>query len=712
MSHSHHTGVVRFGPFEVDLEEGVLRKHGVRVKLQAQPFQVLVALLEKPGTVVARDQLRRRLWPDDTFVDFEHGLNAAVTRLRQALGDSAEQPRYIETWSKRGYRFTAQVQGQVVETEKVAASVPLTPPQWKHWVWFAAAGLLAASGAGAFFLSSQRTAPTGQPLTLTTFRGREINPALSPDGTRVAFAWDGEKQDNFDIYVMPVPSGAPLRLTTDPADDVRPAWSPDGRTLAFLRRLGSDRGELLLVPVEGGPEHKLREIRDLELRESPGRIVSLAWSPDGRWIAASHHGFEGLSEGISLFSLTGKSRQLTSPPDYGDHMPAFSPDGRTLAFCRNSGFSASEIFLLPLQENFEPAGSPRRLTAHGRCSSNPVWTRHGRDLLYIVGCSPGQREMRTIQVSGPQASPRTIALGHDVSEISGGPHLVYSRQSRDVNIWRAKLPATGISPAAAELFIGSTRPDGIAKYSPDGKRIAFVSSRSGSAEIWVSDADGSHPVRMTSIGGPLVGILNWSPDGQWIAFHARPEGQADLFVIPAAGGSPRRLTTNPQDDNAPSYSHDGRWIYFSSARSGQVQIFKMPAEGGPAVQLTTAGGVHPIESPDGKMVLYYGDLDTSGIWSVPVTGGHAVKVAGPTHPWPFGFAVTVDGVYYPAPPHSGDQRFIQFLRFSNRETRPVVVVSNAFHLGMSVSPDGRYILFDQYEESRSDLMLVENFRPR
>jgi len=135
---SHSRDIVRFGPFEVDFQLNVLRKHGVRIRLQAQPFRVLAALLEKPGTVVTRDELRRRLWPDDTFVDFEHGLNAAVTRLRQALGDSAEQPRYIETLSKHGYRFSAKVEGQAAEVDQKAISSPAAVPKRRTAFWIAA----------------------------------------------------------------------------------------------------------------------------------------------------------------------------------------------------------------------------------------------------------------------------------------------------------------------------------------------------------------------------------------------------------------------------------------------------------------------------------------------------------------------------------------------------------------------------------------------
>ena len=157
-------GVIHFGPFEADLEEGVLRKHGTKIRLQTQPFQILAALLETPGKVITRDELRRCLWPKDTFVDFEHGLNAAVARLRQALGDSAEQPRYIETLAKRGYRFTAKVAGPVIEKGE---ELPASPVAAKHKAapWIAAAVLLGAGGALVFVVIShpavaQGTAPS------------------------------------------------------------------------------------------------------------------------------------------------------------------------------------------------------------------------------------------------------------------------------------------------------------------------------------------------------------------------------------------------------------------------------------------------------------------------------------------------------------------------------------------------------------------------
>jgi Tol biopolymer transport system component len=608
------------------------------------------------------------------------------------------------------------VKEQAVEIEQETPSIPVAAPKHMAALWIAATVLLAVGCAVTLFLDSNPGVPPAlHPVPLTTFRGIETNPALSPDGNHVAFTWNGESQDNFDIYVMPIPSGAPARLTTNLAEDVSPVWSPDGHTIAFLRRLGEGHSELVLVPAAGGPEHKLGETRE-QPWFSPRKSTALAWSPDGRWIAVSHREPEDLSEGIYLFSLTGGKRRLTAPPPgfRSDNMPAFSPDGRALAFCRLPGGFVSEIYVLPLDGNLRPSGEARRLTDHKRWSAQPVWTRGGRSILHVLGDKTGKgHAIRIINVSKPQTPAGTIPLNDEVSEIASGRHFVYSRQIEDTNIWRAKLPVGGDPPVAAELFISSTWVDQTPKYSPDGKRIAFISARSGSREIWVSNADGSNPVRMTFFGGPLVGRMNWSPDGQWIVFHARPEGQADVFVIPAAGGPPNRLTTSNSEDNNPSYSRDGRSIYFSSRRSGDLQIWRMPAQGGAAVQITISGGAHmAIESPDGKTIFYHVLRDPGEIWSVPSHGGQSVRVTGPTQSFPVGFDVTAEGIYYGAPPHSGEHRFIRFFSFSTGQSRPLAMAKGPFHVGMSVSPDSRYLLFDEYDESGSDLMLVENFRLR
>jgi Tol biopolymer transport system component/DNA-binding winged helix-turn-helix (wHTH) protein len=721
--------IIRFGTFEVDLQAEELRKNGLKLRLRGQPFQVLAILLERPGELVTREQLQQRLWPEGTFVDFGHSLNTAVNKIREVLGDSAENPRYVETLPRRGYRFIPSVEAmnRSIPSEKAPPAVDTLANnngaqavlahtqvggtgRRKRWPWIVAAVLVAAGGMAGWHFRPKSTPKVWRAVPLTTYPGFELDPALSPDGNQVAFSWNGEKQDNFDIYIKLIDSSAPHRLTTDLAEDVSPAWSPDGRTLAFLRWMGHGRNELRLIPALGGPERKLADtlILDLGLLRLP-----IAWSPDGRWIVVSHREPGDAAEGLFLVSaLTGEKQRLTRSAQgfYGDRMPAFSSDGRTLAFSRFHGFSVSEVYLLPLSTNFEPTGAPRRLT-NDQSAANPVWPHDGRHILYVSGDGIRPSELRMMNLSG-SGGPQPVPLRRDdiIPQLSLSHHLVYSRHSSDTNIYRAEVPSKG--QPASQLhglpLISSTFDDSGPRFSPDGKKIAFGSNRSGPGEIWIADADGSNPMKLTSFGGPLVGVLNWSPDSQRLVFHARPGGQADLFTIPASGGEPKRLTADRADDASPSYSHDGRWIYFTSMRSGQAEVWKMPAGGGEATRLTWGGGLRPLECPDGKNIYYSRWNAGEGIWKVPAQGGEEVRVTGPLSGWP-SFDVTADGIFYAAAPNSRDQGLILFFDFSTGRSRPVVVTDRPIGGGLSISPDHRFVAFAQIDQTGSDLMLIENF---
>ena len=285
--------LVRFGAFELDLRVGELRKGGVRVSLQEQPFKVLECLVERPGELVTREELRQRLWQDDTFVDFEHGVNAAVKRLRETLGDSAETPRFIETLPRRGYRLIAPVerdQAPVVAADPATTGrgaadqrlktdeEPTRPKRWSdRLIWASVLGLLVTAAFGGWLLSRSPKRPElpMKVIPLTSLKGFEIGPGFSRDGTRVAFGWDGEAQDNYDIYVQLVGSAEPpQRLTTEPAFEVNPVWSPDDRQIAYLR-LDPQRQELnvWVMSALGGPS---RKVSDLSVS------FSIGWSPDGR----------------------------------------------------------------------------------------------------------------------------------------------------------------------------------------------------------------------------------------------------------------------------------------------------------------------------------------------------------------------------------------------------------------------------------------------
>ena len=569
--------------------------------------------------------------------------------------------------------------------------------------------------------------PAGTPLTamtavpLTTYPGIEDFPTFSPDGTQVAFTWNGPRRDNFDLYVKLVgPGPPPLRLTTDAATESSPAWSPDGRYIAFLRDLSGGRFAIMLTAPLGGPQRTLAEI------SSPfAALGSIAWSPDGRAVAAPDRDTPGGPSAIFLFSIEdGVRRRLTSPAGQGadDYAPAFSPDGGTLAFVRAGANGArGDLMVVPLSAGPPAAAEPRVLMSHPYLIFGVTWTADGREVIAVPGIGVRSGGLVRVAADG-SAPPEPIAFPGDENASPAisrqGERLAYTRGTiEDRNVWRLDLSEVSGRPAPPEPFIASTRTDDSAQFSPDGSRIAFYSYRTGTSEIWVSDADGTNAVQLTTLGGVACGTPRWSPDGAAIAFDASPDGHWDILVIAAGGGAPRRLTRAPSSDAVPSWSHDGAWIYFTSDRSGEREIWKLPASGGDAVQVTRRGGFAALESPDGT-ALYYtkSEAGTEGLWKQPFPDGEEEQVLDAVVATR-AFAITGDGIYFITGATSDSTYFVRrtvsdTLQFHSFRTRRRVVLANVdnpwFYL--SVSPGGRTILYSQNDQANNDLMLVESFR--
>jgi Tol biopolymer transport system component len=288
---------------------------------------------------------------------------------------------------------------------------------------------------------------------------------------------------------------------------------------------------------------------------------------------------------------------------------------------------------------------------------------------------------------------------------------LYARISWDQDIWRVELSGRGGKAGVPQSFIDSTGIEGSPQFSPDGKRISFLSNRSGSKELWVCNQDASNSMRLTSMRAPIIGSPRWSPDGERIMFDANRKGQYELYVVSANGGVPQRLTTGSANEAVGRWSRDGRWIYFISDRTGQTQIWKRlwgtSERQAEAVQVTTNGGYMAVESPDGKS-LYYSKADGKpGLWKMPVEGGEETQILGAVKP--AYFAVTTKGIYF-VPGADRDSRQIHFYSFATHRASPVLALAGWPDGGMSVSPDGRILLYAQIDDQGSDLMLVEDFR--
>ena len=604
-------------------------------------------------------------------------------------------------------------------SQPVAAADAKPRSSWRRWMW---AALVLIFVAALFSVWRARRAPTGgeplQAVALTTLPGVEFYPSFSPDGDDVAFTWTEPKQDNPDIYVQRIGSGSPLRLTTDPLNDYNPVWSPDGRWIAFLRSQprapsGLLSRELRLIPPLGGPERKLADIRSQDFAGGlyPDAVY-LAWSPDSSSLVVTDSPGEGQPDALFVVPLeTGEKRQLTNPqpPVLADTSPAVSPDGSALAFLRRTSWGSGELQLLPLGKGLTAAGEPERLTPAELRADYPAWMPDGKEIIFSARGSlwrlavAGENEPTRIPYVGEDGSMPAISR----SQPGKPARLVYVRSFADGNIWRIET-STPAAPASSApvMAISSSKPEYHVEFSPDGRRVAFISTRSGDPEIWVSDPDGSNAVQLTSMGARDTNCPHWSPDGQLIAFSSTLEGEFDVYVVPSAGGKPRRLTSHPAVDINPRFSRDGKRIYFSSMRSGDYRIWKMPAAGGDAVQVTPNQGSGAFESPDGSNIYYLTFSVVSPVWRLPTSGGEPVKVLDGVV-W-FNFWLLEKGAYYIDRP--GGEARLGYLDFVTGKSTTVARNLGEVSSGLTASPDERTILFTRVDASADDLMLVENFR--
>jgi Tol biopolymer transport system component len=718
----------RFDQFQVDLTSGHLIRSGVRVAIQDKPLQVLRLLLEAEGGVVTRESLRTALWPKDTFVDFEHGVNTAVKKLRQALEDSAESPAFVETLPKIGYRFLLPVEWVPDATNKsssprVVAIAPAGPtavplsaasqedrrPGHKRWLIATVVLVLLVAGVVLYLM---RTVSRAQPETLTitpftTFPGFEIAPSFSPDGNQIVFSWFGyEKEFQFDLYVKQVGQERAVQLTHHPATFLVSAWSPDGRFIAFMRQAEPEATGVYLISSLGGAERKLADISPFDGWDP----IALSWSPDAKWVAFSKGSSGAGKTGSSpkhfsihlVNSETTEERALPDPsPDCANiWQPAFSPDGRYIAsVCVLTG-GVAKIYLQT------PEGKQAHEVEGARALENfagIAWATDSQSLLYSA-------DMHLWRVPVDGGKPEKLLFAQDVETVAvarTGNRLAYAQVRHNPNIWQLEIARETKAAGPATKLISSSRGDAGPHISPDGKHLAFQSARSGSWEMWVTDRDGSNPVQLSSFGGPQVGTPSWAPDSRRIVFDVRASGKAELYVVNLEGRPPKRFPTGTASASNPFWSADGRWIYFSTERPDI--IWKAPVEGGASVRLIEGEGkIWPQASVDGKRLFFYKMINGhSESWSASVNGGDEQPVAG--MPKDTTWAPGQNGIYFV----SGYPRHFS-LSYYNFGTRGIHKIANLpglfFVQGATISPDGRTFLFFGIEHSEGDIMLAEGFR--
>jgi Tol biopolymer transport system component/DNA-binding winged helix-turn-helix (wHTH) protein len=699
--------MVRFGIFEADFQTGELRKAGVRIRVQSQPMLVLAALVERPGELVSREDLQGRLWPGVSALDFEHGLNMAVKKLRAALNDSAETPRYIETLARKGYRFIAPVEG--VETgPSIEPDVPAITGTLKH----APPGtrLMIAGLATVVVLAAVeamlRQSPQAKVTQLITLPGVVFQTAFSPDGEEVIFT-QGTPGERAKLFIKATGIAPPRRLTDEADANVAEslaAWIPDGSGISYLRRVPPARASLYAVPITGGTPRKLMDV---------GENRGYSWMPGGKSLAISVRGPAGRFVIYSVEPGGGEKQQISNPPvppsnsglDVGgDEFPRYSPDGGHLAFVRQFS-DRRALMVMPAK-----GGAPSELGWFGGHSSSYAWTPDSREIVYTGSGAASPHTLNRVDTGGGTSHPLSfVAPGTDVSDpavSAKGLRMAYVITSQRTGIWRYSLaPGNAAAPQRVAVSDGGQSDPA---FSPDGKKFAFSSDRSGNWEIYVSDVEGKHPVQLTAFGRGGTGSAKWSPDGKRIVFDARPGGRAQIYTIDAEGGDAHVLVDARGDAVMPEWSPDGHWVYYTQTEpDGHSEIWKVPASGGASARVTTQGAYGGFPSPDG-LTLYIAKRSEAGLYAVPISGGPEQKVV--DRPQAGRMAPGKSGVYFLANVDTGGSELLRYSYATGKVARLMTFDRPPQFPALAIAPDESIVLYAQLDDVLSKVMLVENFR--
>jgi Tol biopolymer transport system component len=545
-----------------------------------------------------------------------------------------------------------------------------------------AAGLvLALAGTVALVRYEAKHPLSLRAFPLTSAPGWEGDPALSPDGSMVAYASD--ETGNDEIWVMDVASRNATRLTDDPASDRHPAWFPDGKTLAFA----SDRGgetEIWTVPFSGGRAQRL-----VVRGEDP------AISPDGTRIAFSTRDASGeLRVAVAAVADPGAVKILTGPNDgvHDQRNPAWSPDGRRICYQ-----DQRDVWIVAAE-----GGGAAMLSDHVAASWQPAWSADGR-FVYFSSNREGPMALWRIAAAGGAPERVTMGTGPEVqpSVSHDRGRIAYATRREEIDIGVRDVQS------GRSWRISSTALDDTPACAPDGSAIAFVSFRLGSCDLFLQHLGAAgpegQPRRMTDLPG-TVAVPAFSRDGRWIAFHRVVNGERDIWIMPAAGGPPVNLTDRPGMDAFPAFSPDGSRMAFVSDRLGGQHLWVVGYANGRLTgtprQLTSGDGseVSPSWSPDGRRMLVvrqHGndsdacvlDLDAGGPPRA-VTHGVSVEYA----------------VWGPKPDSVMVAAFWDKLRLEVRNVRlrdgaiereepPLVLATTNYDPTFDVSADGRIVAF-------------------
>jgi Tol biopolymer transport system component/DNA-binding winged helix-turn-helix (wHTH) protein len=680
----------------VDPSLNRVTSEGQTVQVEPKIMHVLVTLADRPGEVVTRDELMARVWPGVFVTD--DVLHRAIRELRRLFDDDAEQPAVIETIRKRGYRLIAPIEG----VDRLPGPTPVVPPPprpslpaerqqaggptlaWMPRFAAIAALLVAATLAGIVMLRVGMARPasvdTEARVRFTPFTsepGNEVDPALSASG-RLAYVARGE-DGRAHLFTKTSADARVVQITEGADREYAPVWSPDETQLAFVQR--RDRECAIRVASADGSR-----ARDLVPCASTDEL-KMSWSPDATSLAITPGAATFASPAhIEIVNIaTGERRAVTTPPPghIGDTSPAFSPDGRRIAFVRSISGGLGDVFITAVD-----GSDPARVTSDNADVLGVDWEPDGRHLVFSSDRSGGISLWR-VPVAG--GMPVLLAGGGakvkhpSIARRAGA--IAYEDWHYEINL--VETATDGVT-RPAPVSPTSDRWNFHPQISPDDARIAFQSTRSGDYEIWIADR-GGRDARQVTESRTYKSLPRWSPDSRRLVFASRAGGQTEIVVLDVDAGTARTISIEATNASAPSWSHDGRHVYFGSPRGGTWQVWRVDVAGGPPTQVTTDGGYAAQESIDGRW-LYFTRLDRPGLLRRAVSGGADEIVAANVRAenWP-NWGVLQRGVFFLTWPDDGDPQLA--IVDTAGSPRLLTRLPEFAWSGIAVSTDGARVIY-------------------
>ena len=718
--------VVRFGLFEVDRKAGELRRSGERVRLQEQPFQVLLTLLERPGEVVTREELRGRLWPDDTFVDFEHSINTAVRRLRDALGDTAESPRYVETVARKGYRFLAPVNGIETRLPSLASAVPAH--RIRRWWVFGAIGFALLAGvvlgfhAARKIVSRTSSIVSERRLTANAPELPVIDGVISPDGKYLAFT------DSSGFYLRQIDTGETHAVSLPAGFKARPrSWFPDGTHLLVTWVAGPQEPETIWeISVIGGAPRKL--------------MTQGAWpavSPDGASIAylASATQFKELALNKEIWMARSDGEQAHKLMGGGDDVfgpPAWSPDGTHLAYMRGKFRSGIPWIRSQLEVLNLASGDSIVVVKTTGLGSTLAWASDGRLIYSLAEAVPNQNDSNLwalrVDASG-RPLDTAVRLTHgtglaaQISLTGDGKRIAFFRQAIEPDVYVADVEADGSKLSPMRRLTFDERADFPYAWTPDSKAVIFLSDRNGTFNVFRQGIQDTEPEVLIRARQDLS-VPRLSPDGNSLLYLITPSnGAAEnspsrLMRVPLTGGPPQLVAEAPAISNQQCARVPSTVCVLSVFEPDRERFFYFDPEKGLGTEIskaeitsTNAYDFNWSLSADGRMLAM---ARRDGIPQVPTvrilplsdTPESKVAVAGWAGIGSLDWAADNESLWVTG--YNSDGRKMLLNVGLNGRVRPVAE-DPAMVLGWAIpSPDGKHVAIWK-AHGDSNVWMLENF---